>query len=247
MTLSEEQKAQVKRQLHSHNRESGIKKIILDENTHASIELLIERGVFGSDIMNSGIYLARFLYQHQELYATKDVIDMGCGPGTQGIVMAKYGAKSVVLSDISPKAVNNTRKNIERHNLTNTMVYESDLFQNLPLDKTYDIIVFNFPFFAGEPEKFEGDPNQDEMLRKSMLGGTGLIKIFLQDISRYLKPNGLLIMSHFHFAGNENDPATHAEKYNLKIFKEYKIKTQQGLQLGDFTIYLISKHAGNKI
>lgn len=241
MTFTKEQKAHVTKQLQSHKRDSGIRTLVLDEDTHASLELLIEKGVFGSDIMSSGIYLARFLYQHQELYTGKDVADIGCGPGTQGIVMSKYGSKSVVFSDINPKAVTNTRKNIEYQNIANAEVYESDLFTSLPKDRTYDVIVFNHPFFSGEPEKFKWDPNKDEMLRRSMLGGTELIKRFFQDVLKYLRRGGIIIMPYFHFAGTENDPATHAGEHKLKISKEYKIQSKQGLQLGDFSIYVISK------
>jgi len=110
MSFTEEQKLHVLKQLHGHRRESGNKTIILDKDTSTSFELLVERGVFSSDIMSSAVYLARFLYNHQDLYFEKDVVDIGCGPGTQGIVMSKYGAKSVLFSDINPKAVDNTKK-----------------------------------------------------------------------------------------------------------------------------------------
>lgn len=245
MTFTEEQKAHVLKQLQGHKRDSGTRNLVLEEDTHTSIELLIEQGVFGSDIMSSGIYLARFLYQHQELYIGKDVADVGCGPGVQGIVMSKYGAKSVVLSDINPKAVANTQKNIEKQNLANAEVYESDLFDGLPKNRIYDVIVFNHPFFSGESENFEGDPNQDEMLRRSMLGGTELLQRFLREAPKYLRRDGIIIMPYFHFAGIENDPAAHVGRYKLKISQDHKVESQKGLQLGDFSIYVISRDGGN--
>lgn len=239
MTFTKEQKAQILLQLQSHNRDSGVRNIVLDEVTHTTLSLLIERGVFGSDFMNPAICLARFLYQHNKLYSGKDCIDIGCGPGTQGLVMLQYGAKSVVLSDFNPKAVTNTRKNIQ--NCANAEVYESDLFAGLPKNRAYDVIVFNHPFFSGEAENFEGDPNQDEMLRKSMLGGTELLQRFFRAAPEYLNQDGIIIMPYFHFAGIENDPAAHVDKYKLKISQEHKFESKQGLQLGDISVYVISR------
>lgn len=44
--------------------------------------------------------------------AGKTVIDMGCGSGILGIAAAKLGAKSVILSDIDPQAVEASNANI---------------------------------------------------------------------------------------------------------------------------------------
>src|SRR3989344_3649366 len=230
MTFTEEQKAHVKKQLQANEHDAGTRTIILGDNT--SIDLLIERDVFGSDIMSSGIYLARFLYQHQELYAGKDCVDIGCGAGTQGIIMSKYGARSVVLSDINPSAVANARKNIEQQDITNAEIYESDLFESLPKNRTYDVIVFNHPFFSGEPEELEGN----DMLKRSMLGGTQLIERFFQEAPQVLRQNGIIIMPYFHFAGIENEPGNHSKGLTIQ---EYKIESQEGLQKGKFSIYVI--------
>jgi len=48
-------------------------------------------------------------------------------------------------------------------------------------------------------------------------------------------------MPYFHFAGKENDPKNHVNKYGFKISKEKIIKSSQGLQLGNFSIYTITK------
>ena len=239
MALTLTQKEHIEMQLRGHDRDAVRAQIILDEAKNVSLELLIERGVFGSDIMSSGIYLARFLYQNQELYKGKSCLDMGCGPGTQGIVMAKYGAKSVDLTDISKKAVDNTKKNIQKHQLEGICTaYEGDLFSALPKGKRYGVIAFNHPFFPEEAENFKTNVCNDIELKKTMLGGTELIKRFLGDVKEYLN-DGIIIMPYFRFAGHENNPITHAEDYGLKIIDEERIESKQGLQLGDFSIYLI--------
>ena len=83
MSFTHEQKQHVIKQLEAHDRDSGIRTIVLDEKSKESINLEIDRGVFGSDIMSSGLYLARFLFSHKALYEKKEVLDMGCGPGLQ--------------------------------------------------------------------------------------------------------------------------------------------------------------------
>jgi SAM-dependent methyltransferase len=241
MAFTEDQKNHTIKLLKVQQRDSGTRTMVLDDKTGLSFELLIEKGVFYSDLMVSGINFSKFLYANQELYAGKEVIDMGCGPGTQGMIMSIYGAKSVVLSDISPKAVINAIKNVKQKNLANVDVYESDLFDGLPKDKTYEVIVFNHPFFSGDPENFEGDPNNDEMLRRSMLGGTELIKKFFSEVLNYLSKDGIIVMPYFHYAGLENDPATHVNDYNLTISKKYELESSEGSELGGFSVYVISK------
>ncbi len=241
MALTKKQKEQVVMQLKKHNRGDVKGKITLEPNKE--FELIVEKGVFGSDIMSSGIYLAKFLYNHKKLYFKKICLDMGCGPGIQGLIMAKYGARQVDLSDINRKAVENTKKNIKLHNLKmKASVYVSDLFKNLPDRGKYDIIVFNHPFFPEEAERFGKEVFKETMLRKSMLGGTELVKQFFRNAKNYLKDkNSLIIMPYFHFAGKENDPANHVKDYGFYISKEERIKSEQGLQLGDFSIYIIKK------
>lgn len=239
MALNQDQYNQVKNQLEKHQRESGIRTMVLDEKRKVVLKLFIEKGVFGSDIMSSGIYLAKFLYTHPQLYRGKDVLDLGCGSGTQGIVMLKQGAKTAAFSDISQKAINNVQKNLELHHIKGAAVYHGDLFENVP--HKYDVIVFNHPFFPEEAENFKDDPNKDPMLRKSVLGGTELIKRFFQQVSAYLGKDGVIVMPYFLFAGPENDPVTHAKKYGFDIQAEEKIESDHGLQRGDFSIYIIKK------
>ncbi len=241
MTITKKQKEQVAMQLKRHNRETVKSKIDLGKD--ASLELIVEHGVFGSDIMSSGIYLAKFLYHHRELYKDKICLDMGCGPGAQGLIMAIYGASQVDLSDISSRASENTRRNIELQILKKKChAYTSDLFTELPKNKKYEVIVFNHPFFPEEAKNFGKDVFKDIMLRKSMLGGTELIKRFFNEAKAHMKgKDSIIIMPYFHFAGKENDPANHVEKYGFLIQEDKRIKSQQGLQLGDFSIYTIKK------
>lgn len=88
--LTPEQAEQVEKQLQKHKGKWGMSEIKLDEDT--KLELIVNENVFGSDMMSSGINLARFLFQNPHLYKDKEVLDLGCGPGTQGLITLKYGA-----------------------------------------------------------------------------------------------------------------------------------------------------------
>ncbi|MDO8537824.1 MAG: methyltransferase [archaeon] len=238
MVFTKIQERQVRKQLKRHNRPSGEREIILGKGK--KLKLFIQRGVFGSDIMSSGMHLARFLFENQKLYKNKVVLDMGCGPGTQGLVMAKFGAKSTNLADISSVAIQNAKQNIQELRVRNAKAIESDLFSKIP-NKRYDVIVFNQPYFSGNHQKFSGDPNRDPNLRKSMLGGTKLIHKFLKQVPNFLKKDGILIMSYFHFAGPENNPTNHVAKYGFKIIKEDNFNSRKGLQKGNMSIYVFFK------
>lgn len=236
VALTKDQQELVRKQLAAHVREPGIRYIQLDENT--TLEFIVDTGVFGSDLLGAAIQLARYLHAHPHLYAQKDVLDLGCGSGAQGLVMSKNGAQSVDFSDINPRAVENTKKNVR--NQDNVAVYESDLFSDLPRKK-YDVIVFNHPFFPGNAEDFSEDPTDDLLLRKSMLGGTNLIKRFFQGVSEYLNNDGTIVMPFFHFAGNENDPANHVTLYGFRTLEQHRITLSEGFHRGDVSIYVLSK------
>ncbi len=244
MKLTEAQKKQVAIQLERHNRSTTTCKIVLDKNP--DLDLIIERGVFASDIMSSGVLLAQYLYENKDLYLGKTCLDVGCGAGTQGLVMAIYGAKYVDFSDINPNAIKNTQENIRRHNLSKICkTYKSNLFENI--QGKYDIIVFNHPFFPEEAKNFGKSIFKDEMLRKSMLGGTNTLKQFLKELrTHFADEDSIYITPYFHFAGKENDPATHVDKYGLVIVKEKRIKSDKGLQLGDFSLYQIKQKSDEK-
>ncbi|HLC77302.1 MAG TPA: class I SAM-dependent methyltransferase [archaeon] len=142
------------------------------------------------EIMTS-IQLARWLYSNQGLYRNKSALDMGCGSGIQGVVMAIFGSKKVVLSDVSKDAVANSKENIKKYELENQCtVFESDLFENIEV--SFDIIVFNHPFFgdiykSGEEAAIE------------MLGGKTIIHRFFDQAKLHLNKNGTIVMPFFSF------------------------------------------------
>lgn len=79
-----------------------------------------------------------------------DVLDIGCGKGEIGIILASFNNKaSFVMSDINKTAVELTRENIQKNNITNVaQVVLCDGYQSI--NQTFDFIITNPPIKAGK-------------------------------------------------------------------------------------------------
>ena len=105
--------------------------------------------VFNPVIFRSGGFLVEQLPQH--LTPSMHVLDMGTGSGVGAIFAAQIAAQ-VTAADINPEAVRCARMNAILNMLEDRMcVLESDLFAGLPPNTRYDAVLFNPPYFRGEP------------------------------------------------------------------------------------------------
>jgi len=75
------------------------------------------------------------------------LLDMGCGYGCAGIVLAKTYSVRLTQCDVNPAAAELTRLNCKR-NAVESVVIESDCFDNVT--GKYDMIVINPPIHAGK-------------------------------------------------------------------------------------------------
>lgn len=193
----------------------------------------LEKFIIKKDVWNPTLVSARhhaaYLFYYNGLYYGKDVLEIGCGTGLMGIVMAKYGAKKVLMSDISQKAVINTQENIKQFGLEKiALAAQSDLFENIK--GKYDCIVFMQPYFAGNPP--EGDT-----ISASMLANPEMIKKFLKEAAKYLKKDGVIIMPSFSLAGDLNNPAVVGPEYGYKIKTTFITESTTGLQHGQIRMH----------
>ena len=69
----------------------------------------------------------------------KSVLDLGCGTGLFAIAAAKLGASEVWATDVSPAAVDCTRRNAERNGV-DVVAKVGDLFEPVA-DRVFDLIV----------------------------------------------------------------------------------------------------------
>ena len=130
MKLNIKQQEQLKKQLDEHKHQRYITTIKLNDKN------ILENYVVFPKVMRpekmTSLILAKWLTNNKEVYQDKDVLDMGCGSGIQGIVMGINGAKRIIFSDLSHSAIENTKENIVGFNLKDkSEVCEGDLFENI--------------------------------------------------------------------------------------------------------------------
>ena len=88
-----------------------------------------------------------------------NILDIGTGTGCIAIALAKAFSKAQVTAiDINPKAIELATKNATLNKVSNISFIESNLFNNIPANKSFDLIVSNPPYI---------DPtDKDHMLKQ---------------------------------------------------------------------------------
>lgn len=152
---------------------------------------------------------AHYLSLNNFLFKDKEVLDMGCGSGIQGLTMLNSGASNAVFTDLSTIASENTEKNIKHFNYQEkSLVVNGNLFDNIK--QKFDLIFFNHPFFSCKPiDKYP--------MALSVFDEGLLIQDFLKNAPIYLKKNGVIVMPFFSLGSEENDPEIQAKKYHYRV------------------------------
>ena len=125
------------------------------------------------------------------------ILDLCTGSGCIGIACAyAFEQAAVVLSDISPEALEVTAGNIEFHKLGyRVSAVESDLFENLK-GQQFDLIVSNPPYvdaddFASMPDEYSHEP---ELALASGDDGLDFTRRLLNQASDHLTEQGVLVV-----------------------------------------------------
>lgn len=184
---------------------------------------IIKKNVW-NPFLASGRYHARYLFYHNSLFYGKTAIEIGSGTGLMGVVMAKYGAKKVIMSDISPESVENSRENAKKFGLEKICsVVQGDLFENIK--EKADMITWMIPFFAGNP------PAGDK-ISASMIMPPELFERFLKEAPKYLNEDGVIVIPSFSLGGDLTDPSLVAKKFNYEVEATWLHKSINGIQQG---------------
>ena len=127
----------------------------------------------------------------EEVRETDRVLDMGTGSGVNAILAASKSI-DVVAVDVNPYAVEAARKNAAVNGVADRIdVLEGDLF--VPVDGTFDLIVFDPPFRWFAPRDLREGNTTDE--------NYGTLTAFFSEVPRYLAPDGRILL----FFGTSGD------------------------------------------
>lgn len=162
-----------------------------------------------------------------------NILEIGCGHGAVSVYLAKHGAivKSV---DINSKAIENTKANAKRNNVT-LDVRLSDVYSAIKLQETFDIICWNMPFI---PESNEYQ--YESMLERGLFDpGYRLTDRLLKETPKYLKPKGKLLIGSGDFADLKRfHELAQQYEYNVKLIVS---KDAMELQKVNFKLYELKK------
>ncbi|MBX2823516.1 MAG: methyltransferase [Gammaproteobacteria bacterium] len=105
-------------------------------------------GVFSPRAIDEG---TRLLLDHLNVARNADCIDLGCGYGPLGLVLARMAPGGTThLIDKDFVAVDYARKNADKNNIENVQVYLSNGFSHVSADARFDVVVSNLPAKAGK-------------------------------------------------------------------------------------------------
>ena len=129
---------------------------------------LSDNGVFSKKGIDFGSRLLLSSIPMEEVGA--NVLDIGCGYGTIGIIVKAFTNSHVDMVDVNKRAIALAEKNIKLNNVDDINVFESNIYSNVK-DK-YDVVITNPPIRAGKKVVYE----------------------ILMDAKKYLKENGELYL-----------------------------------------------------
>ena len=128
------------------NLKSELKKLDYEINS-SHFTFFSDNGVFSKDRIDFGSRaLIENILEHENRVELK-VLDVGCGYGLIGIVLARFLKADVTMSDINKRAMHLAERNMKENKVTCEIV-ESSTYQQIK--KKYDLIVTNPPIRAGK-------------------------------------------------------------------------------------------------
>ncbi|QPK63028.1 peptide chain release factor N(5)-glutamine methyltransferase [Methylomonas sp. LL1] len=126
------------------------------------------------------------------------IIDLGTGSGILAITLAaERPLATVIATDISPAALNMTRRNAEQLNTANVSFLQSHWFDAV-VDTDFDLVISNPPYIAeNDPHLGQGDVRfEPDTALISAEEGLKDIRLLAEQARRHLKPNGHFLVEH---------------------------------------------------
>ena len=151
-------------------------------------EITVLPGVFRPD--EAELLVVPLLMSHPALFAGREVLEIGTGSGLVGLCAARLGSRRVVLTDISPEAVDCARRNAEALGLEGVvearLVPESDpsAYSVIRPDESFDILLSNPPY------SLDLDAPRDTTVVET--GDLGFS--ILRGLRAHLRPDGFAVL-----------------------------------------------------
>ncbi|MDQ2958058.1 MAG: methyltransferase [Actinomycetota bacterium] len=140
-------------------------------------------------------------------------LEVGCGSGVTAVSAALAGCAQVLALDISAAAVANTRRNVVRHGVTDVVeVVRSDLFDEVPAGRSFDLIFWNSNF--AEPP--DGFVNGTDLHHAFFDPDYRAHERFLRQAPRWLTADGRLLLG-FSDIGNWEHLTALIEDLGLQV------------------------------
>ena len=128
------------------NLESKIQKFKINIQSY-DFSFNTDNGVFSKGELDFGTYLLIKNILNKKI--SGDVLDLGCGYGPIGIIIAKLLNTKVTMIDVNKRAVHLTKMNIKENNVHNIECLVSEGYKEIN-DQKYDYIVSNPPIRVGK-------------------------------------------------------------------------------------------------
>ena len=143
--------------------------------------LVVLPGVMDPIATRVGSWLAEVIVA--EVQPGEAWLDMGCGTGIVSLAIVASGARSTAV-DVDPICVANAAENAALRGLDVETV-ESDHLRSLPTDRRWNAIVYNPPFWPGDPARsgFGRPPPGAADLGRAFHGGAdfAVLRAFLAE------------------------------------------------------------------
>lgn len=136
---------------------------IIYKRDNDKLEFVSDLGVFSKDKVDYG---SNLLIETYIKYGRNNVklLDVGCGYGIIGIVLAKYKNTISTLVDVNKRAVHLANINI-KNNGVDAKAFESDIYESV--NSKYDVIITNPPIRTGKQTVLKFLKNAKEHLNES--------------------------------------------------------------------------------
>lgn len=127
------------------------------------------------------------------------ILDMCTGSGAIGVTMAhEFPDAEVTLVDVSKKAISTAMGNAQINDVFRRCIFlEGDMFQALPENKRYDMILSNPPYIESDVIETLSTEVKDHEPRLALDGGADGLKfyrILAEEAEKHLSDGGYLVM-----------------------------------------------------